>query len=140
MVAEREQQLAGICGLLGARSHQTEGNPARCWQGRSSRWGASSLGVLGNQSHSCQGSGSRVPPQLPEQGPPSPAVGPYGPSPSPGGVRSNDTIDRNSEEAWGLFCNDFKMLIHPPPPLAVPRWATLAHSTVWNPSPLPARQ
>lgn len=25
---EGAQQLAGICGLLGARSHQTEGNPA----------------------------------------------------------------------------------------------------------------
>lgn len=143
MVAKPEQQLAGICSLLGARSHQTEGNPARRWQGRGSHWGAGGLGVSGSQSRGCQGSGPCVPWQLPEQGPPSPAVGPSGPSPSPS--PSQEVSDpmmlpiETPRKPWVYFVPTSKCLCIPPPRLAVPGWAALARSAAWNLS-LPARQ
>lgn len=108
-----------------------------CWlqQGLSSHWGAGGLGLSGSQSRCCQGSRLHVPPRLPEQGPPSPATGPYGPFPS---QKVSDPVILSTESPGKpgvYFVSTSKRLRIPPPPLAVPRWTTLAHSAAWNPAP-----
>lgn len=63
---------------------------------------------------------ARCPPtplRLPEQGP---SHWPLRPFPFPGGIRSNDAIDRNFEDAWGLFCIHFKICMNPLPPRLCP--------------------
>jgi hypothetical protein len=55
------------------------------------------------------------PSSVPEQEPPSLAPSPPKALLLPGGVGSSDAINRNCEEAGGLFCIDFKTPVNNPP-------------------------